>query len=81
MKKIKNRRQHNQRCNKSFTLKKEIGDTTIKYIKKLFRLNKWNEAIKDRVTRDIRSLFDHEEEDYCKLVREGNVWSSNYTEY
>ena len=41
---------------------------------------KENEAIKDRVIRDIRNLFEHEEEHY-KLVRIGNFWSSNYIEY
>ena len=28
--------------------------------------------MKDRVTRDIRNLFDYEEEDYYKLVRVGD---------
>ena len=28
--------------------------------------------MKDRVTRDIRNLFDYEEEDYYKLVRVGH---------
>ena len=42
---------------------------------------KENEAIKDRVIRDIRNLFEHEEEDYYKPVTVGNFWSNNYIEY
>ena len=37
--------------------------------------------MKDRVTRDIRNLFDYEEEDYYKLVRVGDFQSKNYIEY
>ena len=48
-----------------FRLKKEINDTTVK----------------DRIIRDIRNLFEHEEEDYYKPVRVGNFWSNNYIEY
>ena len=50
-------------------------------IKSLFRLKKENEAIKDRIIRDIRNLFHHEENYYYKLVRVGNFWSSNYIKY
>ena len=50
-------------------------------IKSLFRLKKQNEAIKDRIIRDIRNLFYHGENDYYKLVRGGNFWSSNYIKY
>ena len=48
-----------------FRLKKEINDTTVK----------------DRIIRDIRNLFEHEEGDYYKPVRVGNFWSNNYIEY
>ena len=34
-----------------------------------------------RIIRDIRNLFEHEEEDYYKPVRVGNFWSNNYMEY
>ena len=61
-------------------MKKEIDDTTVKYIRNLFRLKKENETIKNRIIRDIRNLFENEEEDYCKLVRVGNFWSNNYIE-
>ena len=46
---IKNVRNH-------FRLKKEIDDTTVKDIRNLFRLKKENEAIKDRIIRDIRNF-------------------------
>ena len=38
----------------------------LKVYKNLFRLKKENKVIKDRVFRDIRDLFEHEEEDYYK---------------
>ena len=49
-------------------------------MRNIFRLKKENEAIKDRLTRDIRVLFD-QEEDYYKPVRVGDFWSENYIEY
>ena len=35
----------------------------IKDVRNTFRLKKENKAIKDRINRDIRNLFEHEEED------------------
>ena len=58
-----------------------MGDSSIKDIRNLFRLKIENKAIRDKVIRDIRSLFEHEEEDYYKPVTIGNFWSNNYTEY
>ena len=57
-------------------LKREIGDTRIKDIRSLFRLKEENEAIKERVVRNIRNFFEYEE-DYYKLIRLGNFWSNN----
>ena len=37
-----------------------------KGIQNLFRLKKENKVIKDRIFRDTRDLFEHEEEDYYK---------------
>ena len=37
--------------------------------------------VKDRISRDIRNLFEHEEEDYYKPIRISNFWSNNYIEY
>ena len=48
--------------------------------KNLFRLNKENEAVKDRIIRYITNLFEHEE-DYYKPVRADNIWRNNYIEY
>ena len=62
-------------------MKKKIDDTTIKCIRNLLRLEKENKAIKDRIMRDIKNLFEHEEEDYYKPVKVGNSWSNNYIEY
>ena len=53
-------------------LYKKTDGTAIKDIN-LFRLKKENEVIKDdRVTRDIRNLFEYEEGDYYKPVRVGH---------
>ena len=64
-----------------FRLKKEIDNTTIKKIRNLFRLKKGNEAIKDRIIRDIWNIFEREEEDYFKPVNQVTFWSNNYIEY
>ena len=59
--------------------KKQSEENIIKSIINLFKLKK-NEAIKDRIIRDIRTLF-KQEDDYYKPIREGNFWNSNYIEY
>ena len=38
-------------------------------------------AIKDRILRDIKNIFEHEEESYYQPVRVNNFWSNNYIEY
>ena len=38
------------------------------------KLKKQNEAIKDRLIRDIRNLLEQEEDDYYKPVRAGSFW-------
>ena len=60
---------------------KIIEESTVKDIRNLFILKKENKALKGRVLRDIRKLFENKEEIYYKPVREGNFWSSNYIEY
>ena len=40
--------------------------------KKSRKLNYESEVIKDRIIRDIKTLFDQKEEDYYKPVRIGN---------
>ena len=44
-------------------------------------MKKENKAIKDRLIRDNKNLFEHEEKNHYKLVKLGNSWSDNYTEY
>ena len=51
-----------------------------KELRNRFRMKKENGSIKDRVIRDIRKLFEYEE-DYYKPVRVNNFQSNNYVEY
>ena len=62
----------------SLSLEKE---DIIKDIGNLFRLEKETKEIKDRMLRDIRNVFQQEEQNYYKSVRVSNVWSNNYIEY
>ena len=48
--------------------------------KNSFRLEKETKAIKDRILKDIKNLFDHEDY-YYKPVIVNNFWSNNYIEY
>ena len=48
-------------------LKKETIDTTIKYIKNLFKLEKGNKAIKEKILRDIRKVFKLEKENKATI--------------
>ena len=46
------------------------------------KLENETKAIKDRILRDIKNLFQHEEEgNYYKPVRASNFWSNIYIEY
>ena len=47
----------------------------------MLNLKKENGAIKDRTIRDIRNLFEHEQQDYYNPVIVSNIWSNNYIEY
>ena len=43
---------------------------------------KHNEKIiKDKIIRDIRTLFEQQEKDYYEPKRASNFWSNNYSEY
>ena len=56
-----------------FRLKKELNYTAVKDVSNLFRREKETKAIKDRILRDIKNLFEHEEkENYYKPVRVSN---------
>ena len=62
--------------------KKQSEENINKSIRNLFKLKKGNEAIKDRIIRHIRTLFDQQEEkDYFKPIRVGNFWNNNYIQY
>ena len=61
--------------------KKQSEENIIKRIRNLFKLKKENEAIKERIIRDIRTLYEQEEKDYYKSIRAGNFWNNNYVEY
>ena len=65
-----------------FIPKNELNYTAIKDIRYLFRPEKENKTIKDRIRRDIKSLFEHGEkqENYYRPVRVTNFWSNNYIE-
>ena len=60
-----------------FRLKKELNYIAIKDIINLFRLEKETKAIKDRILRDIKNIFEHEEESYYKPVRVNHFRSNN----
>ena len=62
---------------------KKTKSHCIKEIRNLFRQEKETKAIKDRILRAIKILFDYEEkeENFCKPVRLSNFWSNNYIEY
>ena len=47
----------------------------------MFLSQKKDNTIKDKVLRDIRTLFELHEDDYYKPIRTGNASSSNYIEY
>ena len=49
-------------------------------IRNLFKLKKEKEEIKDRTIRDIRILFE-QEDDYYKPIKTGNFWNNNYIKY
>ena len=44
-------------------------------------MRKRNEGNKDRTLRDIKNLFEHEDENCYKPVRVINFWSNNYIDY
>lgn len=60
--------------------KKLLEDNIIKYARNHFKLKKENEAIKDRIIRDIRNVFE-QEKDYHKPVRVGAFFRNNYVNY
>ena len=60
---------------------KKLNYTAINDITNLFRNEKESNAIKDKILRGIKNLFEHEEkENYYKPVRVSNFWSNSYIE-
>ena len=60
---------------------KKLHYTAINNIRNLFRNEKDSNAIKDKILRGIKNLFEHEEkENYYKPVRVSNFWSNSYIE-
>ena len=47
-------------------------ENIIKSIRNFFKIKKENEAIKDGIIRDIRTVFEQEEKDYYEARRVGN---------
>ena len=64
-----------------FRLKNALNYTAIKDIRNFFRVQKEAKAIKDRILRDIKNLFEHDKENYYKPVGVNNFWSNNYIKY
>ena len=66
-----------------FRLKKGLNYTAIKDIRNFFRKEKETKASKDRILRNIKNFFEHEEEDenYYKPTRVSKFWSNSYIEY
>ena len=67
--------------NQKKTKIKKTGDSIIKNIRNRFMLEKENKAIKNRIIKDNRNLFEQEDKYYYKQVRVGNFWNNNYIEY
>ena len=61
--------------------RKKIDGTLIKDISNLFWLKKEKEAIRNKIIRDIRNIFEHEEENFGKPEKVDTFWSNNYIEY
>ena len=65
-------------------LKKETNDAAFLSIRSLLdqkkKIKELKKDIRDKI-RDIRNLFEHEEEHYYKPVRVGNFRSNNYIDY
>ena len=59
--------------------KQHEEDNIIKNIRHLFILKRINKAVKARIIRVIRNLF--EKDDHYKPIKVGNFWNSNYIEY
>ena len=65
-----------------FRLKKNQITLQLKIQEIFLDKKKETKAFKDRILRNIKNLFEHEEEEnYYKPVRVSHFWSKNYNEY
>ena len=80
-KRVKTFYRSKKKPNKLRIQKQSEEEIIIKNIRNLFKLKKDNETIKDRIIRDIKTVFENQEEAYYKPERVGNVWNNNYIEY
>ena len=63
-------------------IRKQSENNKIKDFRNLFRVLKVSEVIKDKIMRDIRTLFEEEEEEnYYKPVRIGTFYGNKYIEH
>ena len=59
---------------------KQSEENLIKSMRNFFKLKIEKKIIKDRTIRDIKTIFE-QEEDYYEPVRVGNFWKKIYNEY
>ena len=63
-------------------VKRNNQKKAIQSIKNLFKIKNENKAIQYRIIRDIRTLFEQQEEtDFYKRIRAGNFWNKNSVKY
>ena len=58
----------------------EIDDIIIKDIRNLLKSKRKDNATKDKVLRDIRALFESDDDHYYKPIKTNNAFSSSYIE-
>ena len=51
------------------------------FIQKKKKKENKDRIIRERIVRDIRTLFEENEHEYCKSRKESNLWNNNYTGY
>ena len=61
-------------------IQQQYEDNIIKNIRNHFRPKEENEAIKEKINRDIKNIFEKEEDNY-NPIRVGNPYSIRYIEY
>ena len=63
-------------------VKRNNQKKTTNSIRNLFKIKNENKAIQYRIIRDIRTLFEQQQEnDFYKRIRAGNFWNKNSVKY